>query len=139
MFGDMTDYCYHSAMDDDCIACHKAEINRKAAHIDRLRRMLIDAGAVDALREHDANWFGDGYDQPLPAPAPALLSRSSPVQPSPPSPSYELPVTLSEPILNEQGFYVGFAISHPPGVDCVFPPTTNQCSCGKMDLGIVDG
>lgn len=56
-----------------------------------------------------------------------------------PPPAYEPPVTISEPIRNDQGFYVGFRIVHPPGVECVFPPNTKQCSCGKMDLGVVDG
>lgn len=49
----------------------------------------------------------------------------------------ELPVTIAEPVFNEQGFSVGFRIVHPPGVECVFPPGTKQCSCGKMDLGVV--
>lgn len=56
-----------------------------------------------------------------------------------PSPAIEylLPVTMSEPVMNEEGFYVGFQVVHPAGVKCVFPPDTKQCSCGKMDLGVV--
>lgn len=46
----------------------------------------------------------------------------------------ELPVTMSEPILSEEGFGVGFRIFHPPGVACVFPADTHQCSCGKINV-----
>lgn len=63
--------------------------------------------------------------------------ESLPEVPSSPAPDYTLPVTLSEPVLNEDGFYVGFRVVHPPGVECVFPLDTKQCSCGKMDIGIV--
>lgn len=49
----------------------------------------------------------------------------------------DLPVTIAEPIYNDQGFGVGFRIIHPQGVECVFPLDTRQCSCGRMDVGIV--
>lgn len=44
-----------------------------------------------------------------------------------------LPVTIAEPVFNEQGFSAGFKLIHPPGVDCVFPPDTKQCSCGRTE------
>lgn len=127
----MTDYCYHSGMVDDCIGCQKGLVHLQEAHIDRLRKMLIDAGAVEALREHDAYWFG-GNALPLPEPS-AVLARSKPVVQEPYTPA----VTLAEPIYNEQGFSVGFRVTHPPGVSCVFDPATSRCSCGKLDLGVV--
>jgi hypothetical protein len=52
-----------------------------------------------------------------------------------PPPTYELPVTIPVPIYNEDGFGVGFDLVHPPDVECVFPPNTKQCSCGKMEPG----
>lgn len=62
--------------------------------------------------------------KPFPVPNPLNLNES-------------LPVTYTEPVMNDDGFYVGFQVVHPPGVECVFPPNTKQCSCGKMDLGVV--
>lgn len=50
---------------------------------------------------------------------------------------YGRPLTISEPMFNGQGFGVGFRITH-PGSECVFPEATDkQCSCGRMDLGVV--
>lgn len=49
----------------------------------------------------------------------------------------ELPPVLSEPVYNEEGFGVGFRISHPPGVECVFPFPTGRCSCGRTDTDTV--
>jgi hypothetical protein len=55
--------------------------------------------------------------------------------------SYDsLPVTISEPIYNEDGFGVGFRVVHPPGVECVFPLPSRQCSCGRLAPGTtIDG
>lgn len=50
---------------------------------------------------------------------------------------YERPVTISEPIYNDQGFGVGFRLSHPEGVECGFHPESHQCSCGRLDVGLV--
>ncbi len=47
------------------------------------------------------------------------------------------PVTISEPIYNTEGFGVGFRIRHPESVECVFPPPTHQCSCGRLEIGVV--
>lgn len=65
--GDAREYCVHSGMEDDCLSCHKGYINRQIAHIERLRQLLVDAGAQRALTLHDVHWFG-GNAQPLPDP-----------------------------------------------------------------------
>lgn len=65
-----------------------------------------------------------------------LSDESEVVAPDPVT--VERPITLTEPILNDEGFYVGFRVVHPPGVECVFPSDTNQCSCGKMNIGIIE-
>lgn len=70
------------------------------------------------------------------------VQRSSPptfhtVGQSIPEPTHPLPVTLTEPISSEDGFMTGWRIVHPPGVECVFPSDTKQCSCGRMKLGVV--
>lgn len=117
-------YCLHSMTVDDCLPCQKSDLARQRAHIDRLRQMLINVGAGEELAAHDAHWFG-GNAQPLPTPAPAqhLLARTE----------FEPPVTISEPVQNDQGFFVGFRIFHPEGVECAYSPNTHQCSCGKME------
>lgn len=53
--------------------------------------------------------------------------------------SYIPPVTVAEPIYNDQGFSAGFRITHPPDVECSYHPVTKQCSCGKLNIGIVEG
>lgn len=118
--------CIHSYTHPDCLSCHKGVIERQDAHIERLRQMLTDAGATRALSEHDAHWFG-GNAQPVP------VSR-------PPAPvsTLELPVTMAAPVYNDQGFSVGFRITHPPGVECVFPLPSNQCSCGKTLAEVIE-
>lgn len=45
----------------------------------------------------------------------------------------ELPVTMAEPVYNDQGFAVGFRVMHPPGVECVFDQRTHKCSCGRPE------
>lgn len=55
---------------------------------------------------------------------------------APPDVHDSLPIAYPEPVFNEDGFGAGFRVVHPPGVECVFPPNTKQCSCGKMDLGV---
>lgn len=51
---------------------------------------------------------------------------------------YVPPITISQPIFNVDGFSAGFRILHPPGVECSYHPVVHQCSCGKLDLGLVD-
>jgi hypothetical protein len=68
--------------------------------------------------------------RPVMVPEPNVYVRPNPTP-------YTLPEVYPEPIYNDQGFGVGFRVVHPPGVECVFPPDTHQCSCGKIDVGIV--
>lgn len=52
---------------------------------------------------------------------------------SPPVPSVELPPMITEITYDDRGFANGFRPVHPEGVECVFPPDTKQCSCGRLD------
>lgn len=87
---------------------------------------------------------GDGHADDCPAHKPLTSKEASvpatPVSTLSPLEIYDsLPITMSAPIYNEDGFAVGWSVVHPPGVECVFPLPTKQCSCGKMELGIVNG
>lgn len=62
------EYCPHSMTKSDCLPCWKSMYHRQCSHIERLRQMLVDAGAGSALAEHDAYWFG-GNARPLPDPS----------------------------------------------------------------------
>jgi hypothetical protein len=130
--------CLHSYLVEDCLPCHKGYISRQESHINRLRQMLVDAGAADELQKHDAHWFG-GNAQPLPSPAVVKSStQQSVAQVAAASPGVSLqefvpaPV-LSEVVLNDQGFASGFRLFHPPGVECAFDKRTHKCSCGQPE------
>lgn len=64
--------CYHSMMVPDCIGCWESYVSRQIAHIDRLRQMVVDAGATQELVEHDAYWFGGNATSP---PDPSVLGH----------------------------------------------------------------
>jgi hypothetical protein len=78
---------------------------------------------------------GDGHADNCPAHKPLVGVDPSPTRVVSVDYALELydslPVTMSEPITNEDGFFVGFGVTHPPGIECVFPLPNRQCSCGK--------
>lgn len=104
------------------------------------------SAAVHAMVPHDVRDALDHIAYYGPEIVDALSGETSPastetnVSSVPPSSELfgqPLPVTYPEPVFNEDGFGVGFRIVHPPGVECVFPPNTKQCSCGRMEVGVV--
>lgn len=47
----------------------------------------------------------------------------------------DLPPVIAQPLYNEDGFGMGFGISHPPGVECAYLEATRRCSCGRPQFG----